>query len=113
MTSVAFSLTRQEFVTALTEFKTRIAAATTCNGHPQSYVDIHSGQCYRSLYASGFFSQEGAISLTMNTDGIPVFKSNTMSLWPVYGMINELPYKLRYACMLLYVLCPPGQFCFW
>ena len=110
MTSVAFFFIGQEFVTVLTEFKTSIAAAaTTCNSHSRSYVDIYSGQCYRSLYESGFFSQEGAISFTMNTDGIPMFKSNTMSLWPVYGMINELPYKLRYvyihAVICIYYAC--------
>ncbi|XP_072023195.1 uncharacterized protein, partial [Amphiura filiformis] len=29
------------------------------------------------------------------TDGVPLFKSSSMSLWPLYFAINELPYKKR------------------
>ena len=35
------------------------------------------------------------ISLTWNIDGLPLFKSSKFSLWPIYFVINELPYKLR------------------
>ena len=31
----------------------------------------------------------------MNIDGLPLFKSSKFSLWPMYFVINELPYKLR------------------
>lgn len=30
-----------------------------------------------------------------NTDGIPVFKSSKFAIWPLYFVINELPYKER------------------
>ena len=30
-----------------------------------------------------------------NTDGIPVFKSSGFALWPLYLVINEIPYKER------------------
>ncbi len=44
---------------------------------------------------NGILSQAENISLIWNTDGIPVFKSSSYSLWPLYFIINELPYKLR------------------
>ncbi|VDI18924.1 Hypothetical predicted protein [Mytilus galloprovincialis] len=60
------------------------------------YRDIYDGSIYRSFYNnSGPLSSPNNISFTMNTDGAPVFKSSKMSLWPIYLMINELPYKMR------------------
>ena len=42
-----------------------------------------------------------SISLTCNTDGVPVFSSSNASLWPVYYTINELPiiYRRRYVIL--------------
>lgn len=37
----------------------------------------------------------GNISFTLNTDGVLIFKSSKFSIWPVYLMINELPFKTR------------------
>ncbi|CAC5384005.1 unnamed protein product [Mytilus coruscus] len=60
------------------------------------YRDIYDGSIYRSYFNnSGPLSSPNNISFTMNTDGAPVFKSSKMSLWPIYLMINELPYKLQ------------------
>lgn len=36
------------------------------------------------------------ITLTMNTDGVKVFNSSRMSLWPILLQINELPPSLRF-----------------
>jgi len=33
----------------------------------------------------------------MNTDGVPVFKSSKVSIWPLYLVIKELPYGKRMA----------------
>ena len=33
----------------------------------------------------------------MNTDGVPVFKSSKVSIWPLYYTINELEYGKRMA----------------
>ncbi|CAG7721860.1 unnamed protein product, partial [Allacma fusca] len=41
------------------------------------------------------------LSATLNTDGVPVFKSSKYSLWPVLMTLNELPYKLRKNMVLL------------
>ena len=46
------------------------------------------------------------VTFTLFTDGIPLFKSSNVSLWPVYLVINELPRKERYLKknMILLVL---------
>jgi len=43
---------------------------------------------------NGILSFKNNISLTCNVDGLPLFKSSKFSLWPLYFIINELPYKL-------------------
>ena len=35
------------------------------------------------------------LSFVLNTDGAPVFKSSKVSIWPVFLVINELPFKIR------------------
>jgi hypothetical protein len=42
-----------------------------------------------------------SISLTCNTDGVPVFSSLNASMWPVYFIVNELPLPLRNLLMLM------------
>jgi len=44
---------------------------------------------------NGILSDVKNISLMWKTDGIPVFKSSKFVLWPLYLVINELPYKER------------------
>lgn len=34
-------------------------------------------------------------TVTFNTDGAPLFTSSTYSIWPIYLMLNELPYHVR------------------
>ena len=41
------------------------------------------------------------MSLTWNTDGIPVFKSSDYAIWPLQASINELPPHLRHKNILL------------
>ena len=58
--------------------------------------DIYDGKLYKEhSKPNGILSCPENISLLWNTDGIPVFKSSNYSLWPMYFVINELPYKLR------------------
>lgn len=59
--------------------------------------DIYSGKLYQDLVKTGFFSSHNELHLTLtfNTDGVPVFRSSRFSFWPLYLVINELPYKLR------------------
>ena len=46
--------------------------------------------------AGGFLRDPMNISLTMSTDGVQLFKSSGVSLWPVHFVINELPPQLRF-----------------
>jgi hypothetical protein len=45
-----------------------------------------------------------SISLTCNTDGVPVFSSSNASMWPVYFIVNELPLALRHVHMIMAAL---------
>ena len=45
-----------------------------------------------------------AISLTWNTDGVPLFSSNNCSLWPVYLTINELLLNVKQRFIMLVAL---------
>jgi len=60
------------------------------------YEDIYDGSIYQKLFVNdGPLSQQENISFIFNTDGAPVFKSSNTSIWPLYLIINELPYKQR------------------
>jgi len=59
------------------------------------YSDIYSGSLYQKLVAQGILNNPSNISLTLNTDGIPAFRSSNFSFWPIYLLINELPFHLR------------------
>lgn len=61
--------------------------------------DIYDGAVYKRFSEfGGPLSSENPtnVSFTWNTDGIPVFKSSKFSLWPLYLVINELPFKQRF-----------------
>ena len=58
--------------------------------------DVSDGSEYRNLKIS--FPE--TITLTCNTDGVPLFSSSNSSLWPVYFVINELPLKMRLIHMM-------------
>jgi len=44
---------------------------------------------------NGFLKNTANISFTWYTDGVPVFKSSKISMWPLYLTINELPFRER------------------
>ena len=59
-------------------------------------TDIYDGSIYKGLAKTGgILSKASNISLLWNTDGVPVFKSSHFSIWPLFFVINELPYRLR------------------
>ena len=51
---------------------------------------------YRELVVDGFMSNQNNITLTWNTDGVPLYKSSKLSIWPFFLVINELPYLQRF-----------------
>ncbi|XP_028417094.1 uncharacterized protein LOC114541355 [Dendronephthya gigantea] len=58
--------------------------------------DIYDGKQYRRFFGNGgILDDQRNISLTWNTDGIPVFKSSKVAIWPLYFVVNELPYAQR------------------
>ena len=59
--------------------------------------DVYDGKLYKELSANGLLSCKDNISFLMNTDGVPVFKSSKVSIWPLYFIINELDYNKRIA----------------
>jgi len=59
--------------------------------------DIYDGLLYKKLSNEGILSSPDNVSFLMNTDGVPVFKSSKVSIWPLYLVINELPYSRRMA----------------
>jgi len=64
----------------------------------QNIVDITSGSEYKKMAVEGFLDRKNPynITVTFNTDGISLFKSTNVSLWPIYLAINELPPKERF-----------------
>lgn len=61
---------------------------------PKNISDITSGNRYTQLKRHGkFLDNTTNITLTMFIDGIPLYSSSTVSLWPVYLLINEIPPK--------------------
>ena len=59
--------------------------------------DIYDGCIYKKHFENdGFLSNTDNISFLWNTDGIPLFKSSKISIWPIFLVINELESKHRY-----------------
>lgn len=78
---------------ALSENLRRIASGI----ENQSVItDITEGAAlYKKLRSSGAL-QYSDITVTINTDGSPVFTSSTSSVWPIQFIVNELPSSIRF-----------------
>lgn len=57
--------------------------------------DIYDGAKYKELH--DFVSPKPSVTLVLNTDSVQLFKSSTVSLWPVWLAICELPRALRFS----------------
>ena len=62
--------------------------------------DVTTSKLYKELVTLHSFSGSD-ISLTWNTDGVPLFSSSNYSIWPLQASVNELPIHLRVKNMLL------------
>lgn len=60
-----------------------------------SIRDLYDGQLYRKHQR--FLLEPANVSLTINTDGVAIFRSSNSSLWPVWIQVNELPKSKRYT----------------
>ena len=61
-----------------------------------TYEDIYDGDVYKPHFDNnGILNNPNNVSFSFNTDGASVFKSSNVSVWPLFLVINELPYKIR------------------
>ena len=67
-------------------------------GDGNTFSDISDGFMYKSTMTN---SNTYCMSLTINTDGVPVFRSSKYSIWPIFAYINELPANIRKKHMIL------------
>ena len=59
--------------------------------------DIYDGLVYEKHFKNyGFLANPDNISFFWNTDGVPLFKSSNISIWPIFLIINELEPSLRF-----------------
>lgn len=78
-----------------------------------SYLnEEHSNDCITDL-KNGIFDElkkkyRHFFSITINTDGVSLQKSNTLSLWPIQLICNFLPPEYRYNCNNIIVAGPRG-----
>ena len=64
----------------------------------EGITDILDGGLYQELRRPGnFLSDNNNFSLIFNTDGVPLYTSSGISIWPVYLVINELPPNQRFS----------------
>jgi hypothetical protein len=58
--------------------------------------DIWDGSALRPLCKPGrYFSDQCNLALALSTDGVPLYKSSPISIWPVYLVILNLPAQVR------------------
>ena len=62
--------------------------------------DVTTSALYKELIVKHGHNPND-VSLTWNTDGIPIFKSSNFSIWPLQAFVNELPPHLRGKNILL------------
>ena len=60
--------------------------------------DIICGTAYQEQIQDGrFLSTYNSISGIFNTDGVQLYSSSGVKLWPIYVAINELPIRQRFS----------------
>jgi len=68
------------------------------NETPSYITDIIDGEAYlKHCQPGGCLHSENALSAIFNTDGVPLFNSSKVKLWPIFICINELPPAQRFA----------------
>ena len=55
--------------------------------------DIYDGEGYKRHLQ--FLSQPANLSLLLNTDGVAIYRSSKIFIWPVWAVVNELPLSMR------------------
>ena len=79
-------------------FDTKRKAKNSKLSNGSTLADITDGNYYRHLLEDGqFLANENCISGMFNTDGIPLYKSAHVKLWPIFLAINEIPLRQRFS----------------
>lgn len=63
--------------------------------------DIMDGKLYEQMCKNSNLNKDYSFSFTFNSDGVPIFKSSSFSIWPLLCDINELPPNIRKKNMFL------------
>ncbi|KAM7306423.1 uncharacterized protein ISCGN_010127 [Ixodes scapularis] len=95
-----------ESVLADETVRIKLAESLTTAAAPRSSTvktDITDGDFYRDQRAKLGCGVHG-LTVSMNADGSPVFKSANYSIWPVQLTLNELPPCLRWRSVVLPLL---------
>lgn len=62
-------------------------------------TDIIDGSEYRKLCElDGVLFKNKNLTWTFNTDGVALYKSSRIEIWPVFVAVNEIPPKERFQC---------------
>lgn len=64
--------------------------------HDGKIHDIWNGEKLKPhTTGQNFYTNPEHLAFSLSTDGVPIFKSSSTSLWPVYLVINNLPPSIR------------------
>ncbi|XP_064462710.1 uncharacterized protein LOC135373439 [Ornithodoros turicata] len=77
------------------ELHTNITRNMTSGSNPAIKSDMTSSAGYLALKDSVGLCH-GDLTLTINTDGSPLFESSNTSVWPIQFVLNELPPRTRF-----------------
>ena len=67
-----------------------------CNFNFSIVYDIQDGELYHQLsQLSGFLGIPEYTGLMLCADGVPVFKSSSGQLWPIYLSMTSFPLEIR------------------
>ncbi|KAE8741788.1 hypothetical protein FOCC_FOCC012677 [Frankliniella occidentalis] len=61
----------------------------------ENMEDIYDGIEYQRLFRSGFLSNPNNLSFFMYFDGMSLFRTSSLQIWPIFLTINELRYVER------------------
>ena len=99
MGNVATQLTkileRQHMWTSIQNLKS--AAKEVGNSEESVISDLYCAEAYQNLVCGGFLESEYSLSGIFNTDGVELYSSSKVKLWPIYVAINEIPIQKRFS----------------
>lgn len=64
-------------------------STSVCSVAGGVYHHIGIESCLLKLFQSGMLPVTGTVSIQINIDGLPLFKSSSMQLWPILGLVKE------------------------